>query len=89
MRFTDFSTQTVCAPCELCRKVIRMGPVYEGRYVDKHDAIVCNTCWTYNRNSWRAEHAEAVLRSNLNAPSIREIEEQRRAIFKGPDAKAA
>ena len=79
----------VSAPCELCRRVIRMGPVYEGRYVEKHDAIVCNSCWSSNRNGWRDEHDQALLLSNVNAQSIREIEEQRNAILAGPDAKVA
>ena len=79
----------VSAPCELCGKVIRMGPVYEGRYVEKQDAIVCNSCWSINRNGWRGEHDEVLFRSNVNAQSIREIEEQRNAIFEGPDAKVA
>jgi hypothetical protein len=43
------------ATCELCSSVIRMGPVYEGRYVADHDAIVCNSCWAADRNGWRSE----------------------------------
>jgi hypothetical protein len=46
----------ISAPCELCRKVIRMGPVYEGRYVHAHDAIVCNDCWAGDCNGWRSQH---------------------------------
>jgi hypothetical protein len=79
----------VSAPCEVCRKVMRMRPVYEGRYVKTHDAIVCNHCWASNRNGWRAEHEEQMLGSNATRLSIGEIEEQRRAVKEGSNIKVA
>jgi hypothetical protein len=68
----------VSAPCEVCRKVIRMGPLYEGRYVDKHDIIVCNHCWDGDRNGWRVEHEKEFVSSNATRLSIAEMQEQRR-----------
>lgn len=47
---------TIYAPCQICRRVIAMGPVYQGRYVAAHDAVVCNDCWAEDRNGWRTEH---------------------------------
>jgi hypothetical protein len=79
---------TVSAPCLLCRKVIRMGPVYEGRYVEKCDAIVCNDCWVSNRNGWRVEHEDESLRSNATRLSIAE-QEQRRQVEEGSRIKVA
>jgi hypothetical protein len=80
---------TVSAPCVLCRKVIRMGPVYEGRYVEKHDAIVCKDCWASNRNGWRTEHEDEFLRSNATRLSIAEMQEQRRQVEEGSRIKVA
>lgn len=48
-------TAVVNAPCELCRRVIRMGPVFDGRYVALYDAVVCHTCWQQDRNGWRSK----------------------------------
>ena len=79
----------VSAPCEVCRKVIRMGPMYEGRYVEKHDAIVCNHCWEGNRNGWRAEHEKEFLCSNATRLSIAEIQEQRRQVEEESSIKVA
>jgi hypothetical protein len=79
----------VSAPCELCHKVIRMGPVYEGRYVAKHDAIVCNQCWEGDRNGWRTEHEEEYLSINACRLSISEIQEQRRQVEEELSIKVA
>jgi len=44
------------APCELCMRVVAMGPIFHGRYVVAYDAIVCDACWAEDRNGWRTEH---------------------------------
>jgi hypothetical protein len=79
----------VGAPCEVCRKTIRTGPVYEGRYVEEHDAIVCNHCWDGNRNGWRGEHEEEFLSSSVSRLSIAEMQEQRRQCEEGSSIKVA
>ena len=55
----------ISAPCEVCRKVIRMGPVYEGRYVKAHDAIVCNACWDVDAHGWRSTCEQAQWTSSV------------------------
>jgi len=47
---------SVFAPCNVCRRLIQMGPIFEGRYVDAYEAIVCNACWEIDANGWRQEH---------------------------------
>ena len=47
---------SVCAPCNVCRRLIEMGTILECRYVDAHEAMVCNADWKIDANGWRQEH---------------------------------
>ena len=51
--------QVVNAPCSVCHKIIRMGPIFDGRYLEAQDVIVCNACCEADRNGWRSEYGLA------------------------------
>jgi hypothetical protein len=47
---------SVFAPCDVCHRIVQMGPIFEGRYVAAQEAIVCNLCWELDRDGWRRQH---------------------------------
>jgi hypothetical protein len=59
----------VAAPCTVCGLVIQMGPVYQGRYIQERDAIVCHSCWHADRNGWRSEHEASLCHAAADPPT--------------------
>jgi hypothetical protein len=55
----------VFAPCDLCRRIVQMGPIFEGRYLERHESIVCNGCWEEDRNGYRTEHESSLAMGQI------------------------